>query len=115
MKLLALFLVTIFLSLPVIGKDIKYIEIRNSDFKVIYKINGLDRLNKFDVLFKNRVKLESPPKIEWPYKIDVVPGSRWLYNPEGYVRMLNVIKKPTYRVSEFEELNLLINIHNKRL
>ena len=95
--------------------EIEYIEIRDADFKVIHRINDIKGIKEYKTLFNSKVEIESPLEIEWTYKIDTVPGQRWLYSHEGYVKMLSILKRPTYKVEGFDKLNALLGIHNKAL
>lgn len=98
---------------------ITMITIRDADFKVITVLDTENQIKTFDSLWKSKIKLDSPIKTRWLYKIDIEDqdnrGGRWLYDKEGYIQLLDIFKQPTYKVRSADEFNSLIGIPNSNI
>ena len=101
-----------------IGGEISRVTIRNENFNVIIVLEDAKAIQSFEVLWKRKTKFPSPVETNLFHKIDIESkgrSERWLYSPEGFVRVLSKSKVPTYRISSVDEFNRLIGLHNKPL
>ena len=101
-----------------IAGEISKVTIRNEHFDVITVLEDAKAIQSFEVLWKRKTKFPSPVETKLSHKIDIESkgrSERWLYSPEGFVRVLSKSKVPTYRISSVDEFNKLIGLHNKPL
>ncbi len=99
-----------------IAGEISRVTIRSEKFDVISILEDAKAIQAFEVLWKTKTKFPSPVETKLSHKIDIESkgrSERWLYSPEGFVRVLSKSKVPTYRISSVDEFNRLIGLHNK--
>ena len=106
--------VIIFLTFsPIIARanEISKVIVRNKEFVIINVIEKSEALNQFEALWNKKEKLNSPTDAKLIYKIDITSknrSTRWLYSPEGYVKVLSKAKVPTYQITSPDQFNKLV-------
>jgi hypothetical protein len=91
--------------------EISEVTVRNAEFEIINVLKDPESLRQFEALWKKKKKLDTSINTKWLYKIDIMGKdheNRWLYSPEGYVKVLSKAKVPTYAISSLNEFNKLI-------
>jgi hypothetical protein len=83
------------------------------DPQVLRTLASAEELEAFTELWSTRVTLGNVPKPDASYRFYIGRerrGDSWYYNPEGFVWMLTIQRKPLYRLPSPEAFNTLLGI-----
>ena len=112
--ILILFLALVLLPISTLAEELTSVTVQSKNFEVIKEIRNQNSLLEFRDHWNKKEKVADDTIHHPEYKIDIVPGDRWLYDPTGYTRVLSKAKVPIYKISKPEEFNRLLCIPGKK-
>jgi hypothetical protein len=108
-------LIVVLLPFAARADEITSITIRDKNFEVVNDIRDEKMILRFQNYWNKKTKIVAETRTVPIYKIDINPGDRWLYDPEGYVQVLSKAKVPIYKLHSPEEFNTLLGIPGNKI
>ena len=108
-----LLLIVFFISADIVASDITRVTVRDNQFEIVRELTGSEDLRLFTELWntKHEVILMAMP--HWTHKINIMPGGRWLYHPNGFTMLLSKQATGIFKIDESEKFNELLSINGK--
>lgn len=95
--------------------EITQVKVWDKDFQVINTITNSSDISTLKNIWKDKATTSTRPTFTHKIDISTPEGSvRWLYNPEGFVTILDVWRSTVYRFNKSEELKEIL-IPNHRV
>ncbi len=105
------------LSSPFIGQQrvqFQSVRVLDAGFNEVANVRDPAVLHSLEELWSLKVPLEDSFTPSWTHKLDIDSqeiGGRWLYSSsEGYLQVLSMKKKKTYRLSDKEAFNAALGL-----
>lgn len=108
MKILVLFALVL-MPTGAFAEDLWKIVVRDPNFEIVREISLEEELTQFSKLWDGKVK-KGNAELNVIYKIDFVPGDRWLYDPAGVTRVLSKGSVESFQVPDVKVFNQLLGI-----
>jgi hypothetical protein len=106
---LAIFTTLLCFQATATAEDLRKVTLRDKHSTVVRQIDSPDQLQAFSNAWS--AKVQRPAMVrQWDYKIDLEPGDRWLYDAEGWLKLLSHKSGPDYQIQEPGALNKLLGI-----
>ncbi len=92
------------------AEEIKAVTIRDEKFEVVKKLQSTVEVLAFSEEWHQKIKQISGDH-HWKFKIDIEPGTRWLFDPEGYVRVLSKNSSASdYKIKSIDAFNKILGV-----
>lgn len=88
------------------------VRVFDADFELVSVIDEPGDLEEFQSLWEDRTVADSSVEPGFSLKVDIVTdtsSTRWLYDPEGYARVLSKRETPLFSLNRAEELSLFLS------